>query len=238
MYLGGEVGVAFFLVCPGINAEIKQQLLTCGILRIKVPYTYSPRLEPKVTTQQNYNVQYFSAGFHVSYNPFPLVSSLPGFWTVNGTMLQQLQDEDGYAYLFYIRTDLWPSYIAANPGFDFKLKTPPIIQWGKYKGYLCGQPTYVLILRYKEANPEWIENPVHACCYASPASNKPIAATQLGGFVPEVYNVTPQQDADIGTDYQNFIQLPDIGVVPQNEEWPVSTIPESECKQADSLPKK
>lgn len=221
--------VSTYLVCPGINAEIMQQSLTCGIVRIKVPYTYSPTLQPQVLTQQNYNVQYFSTGFHVASDPFPDLDSLPGFWTVNGTMLQKLQDEDGYAYIFYIRSDLWASYKAANPGFDFKIKTPPIIKWGKYTGYLCGQPTYAIIMRYKEADPEWVGNPVHACCYDRPATNKPIAASQLGGFVPEVYNVTARQETEIGNDYQNFINLADIGAVPQEGDWPPSTIPVSKC---------
>ena len=210
-----------YLACPGVGAEIETQNLTCGILRVKVPFTYSPLLNSD-TVQKQYNVQYFSLGFHVKYQPFPDVASLPGFWTVNGSMLQKLQDKDGYAYLFYIRNDLWPSYMIDNPNFDFKQKTPPIVTWGQYTGYLCGQPTYAIIMRYKEADPKWVGNPINATCYDTPAENEPIPSTSLGGFVPEVYNLTADQEGQVSS-WSDFESLPSIGAVTKNEPWPVSS---------------
>jgi hypothetical protein len=221
---GVEPCLSTYLACPGPGAEFEQQTLTCGIIRVKVPSTYSPLLLPDTDIiQKNYNVQYFSLGFHVRFNPFPIVKSLPGFWTVNGSMLQQLQDTEGYSYVFYIRNDLWDSYKNDNPDFNLNQKTPPVVTWGQYTGYLCGQPTYAIIMRYKEANSDWIGNPVYAECYDTPQTNQPIPSTALGGFTPEVYNVTPEQEIQIKS-WNDFESLTSIGAVTKNQPWPNNTI--------------
>ena len=225
---GQEPCLGTYLACPGEGAEFKQQNLTYGIMRIKVPNTYCPSLSSSssssTTTQPNVDVQYFSAGFHVAYNPYPDVSKLPAFWTVNGTMMREIMDADGYAHVFWIK-DI-STY--NGEGFSIKQRTPPIIQWGKYKGYLMSAPTYAIIFRYKQANPNWIGNPAgtNTCCYPGPKVNQPISSSKLGGFCPEVFNITSDQSVQ---NFDGFMALDHIGAVTKDGPWPTSTINDKRC---------
>ncbi|WP_215778114.1 MULTISPECIES: hypothetical protein [unclassified Paludibacterium] len=170
------------------------------IMRIKVPKTFISADKPDLVFK-SYQARYFS----VSANTTQSNPTMP-YWTVNGRMLDSQKDQDGYAYVFF------------GPNSDSRAKslqysddpnTPPVITWGKYRGYYLGNPDYAVILRYKLADENWQGSPIHAACYASPAVQQPVTAAELGDYLPEMY----------GDSMDNF-NAGHIGAVSQNQDWP------------------
>ncbi|WP_215782403.1 hypothetical protein [Paludibacterium sp. B53371] len=170
------------------------------IMRMKVPTTFIDSDHPD-TVFGNYQARYFSVGAHTN-NPNPTLQ----YWTVNARMMNKYKDKDGYAYVFFApdsTTQLLASYEHTDPS------VPPVVTWGKYKGFLLGSPDYGIILRYKVSAANWQGNPVNATCYRWPWDQQPVNATQLGDYLPEIYGGT-SADFDSGH----------LGAVSNNADWP------------------
>ena len=175
------------------------------VMRIKVPTTFINDDTPD-TTFGDYQVRYFS----ISANVDPkLHSSNPlGYWTVNARMLEQYADKDGYAYVFFAPND-YTNSIATQQGTS--ATQPPVITWGKYQGYLLGDPDFAIIMRYKAPSSTWVGSPANAVCYRLPQQLQALSNDELGSYTPEIY-------ADTFEDFNNG----NIGAVNMNNDWPTA----------------
>lgn len=169
------------------------------ILRMKVPETFIHNDSPD-TTFSDYQCREFTVGSHISG-----YSGL-GFWTVSSRMLNDYIDADGYAYVFFV-PDEFAKQLVDEQGTA--AKTPPVMTWGNYTGYVLGNPSYAVILRYRIPNNTWQGNPINATCYPTPESLEPVTAEELGDFLPELY----------GDTFENF-EAGIIGAVTKDASWP------------------
>ena len=138
------------------KSSINQEVL---VLRIKIPTTFIDNDTPDKIFE-DYQVRYLS----VSANVDPAIhqSNPLGYWTVNARMLKQYADKNGYGYVFFAPND-YVSNIALQQGAS--ATQPPVMTWGKYKGYLLGDPDFAIVMRYKAPNSSWDGNPANAICY-------------------------------------------------------------------------
>ena len=175
------------------------------VMRVKIPTTFIANDTPD-TIFGDYQVRYFS----ISANVDPaLHSSNPlSFWTVNSRMLAQYADKDGYAYVFFAPNDYVSTVVAQQGTITTQ---PPVITWGKYQGYLLGDPDFAIVMRYKAPNSTWSGSPEHAVCYTTPNQLKPLSNYELGTYTPEVY-------ADTMDNFMNG----NIGAVNMNNIWPIA----------------
>lgn len=175
-----------------------------GIIRVRLPFGYDSTNQRRAEFI-DYDVNYYSISFYVSdriRNP-----DLLPFWTVNLRMLRNYADNEGYSYIF------WAPYKDVRARLkDASQKTPPIIQWGHRKGYLCQTPTGKIIFRYKNLRKGWQGSPKNAICYPNYEANKPIQ-DQLHDWCPSIYGQT-------FSDYDEFINAPSIGNVSKEKSWP------------------
>jgi len=158
---------------------------TFALLRIKVPKTFVDSDHPDEKFKV-YPTRYISVGAHYNY----ATESGLDFWTVNGRMLKQYEDKAGYAYVFFA-PNAYVQNIVKEQGIP--PTQPPVITWGKYTGYLLGEPDYAIIIRYRVPNPNWQGSPENAICYATEADLKPVTKKELGSWLPEVYSGTQQE---------------------------------------------
>jgi hypothetical protein len=179
--------------------DIAQQMI---ILRVKVPKTFIEDNHPD-TLFGDYQTRYFSVGSH--RNDIT-EKSLLDFWTVNARMLKDHEDDEGYAYVFFA-PEAYVRKLAAQQAVP--PAQPPVIEWGQYKGYLLGDPSYAIIMRYRDPNPTWQGNPENGKCYATPEELKPATKEELGEYLPEIY----------GDTFAHF-QAGHIGIVNKNASWP------------------
>ncbi|WP_336854437.1 hypothetical protein [Pseudescherichia vulneris] len=80
---------------------------------------------------------------------------------------------------------------------------------GCSKGYLLGDPSGSLIVRYRDPADNWVGNPANAVCYLDKASNQPVTTAELGEYLPELY----------GDTLANFL-AGHIGDVIKDQAWP------------------
>ncbi len=184
------------------KSSTKQEVL---ILRIKLPTTFIDDDTPNKIFG-DYQTRYFSVSANV--DPTQHSSNPLGFWTVNARMLKQYADKDGYVYVFFAPND-YAQRIALEQGTP--ATQPPVMTWGKYKGFLLGNPDYAIIMRYKNPNSAWIGSPANAICYNSPDQLEPLSYNELGAYTPEIYADT----------LYNFMHG-NIGAVNMNNMWPAS----------------
>jgi hypothetical protein len=121
-------------------------------------------------------------------------------------MLKDYEDAEGYAYVFFASDD-YAKQLAAQEGTP--PTQPPVMKWGHYKGYLLGNPSYAIIMRYRDPNPTWQGSPENATCYATPDDLKPVTRAELGKSLPEIY----------GDSLENF-NNGQIGPVNKDAPWP------------------
>ncbi|MBV8801928.1 MAG: hypothetical protein JO131_02990 [Gammaproteobacteria bacterium] len=81
--------------------------------------------------------------------------------------------------------------------------------WGRYKGYLLGDPNFAIIIRYRDPDHAWQGSPENAICYANPAELKPVTVAELGEYLPEIYGDTLEH---FNKGY--------IGIIDKNQPWP------------------
>ncbi len=189
-----------YLVAPKESSS--QEVL---VLRIKLPSTFINDSTPNKIFR-NYQTDYFSISANV--NPILHLVNPLGYWTVNAQMLKKYIDKDGYVYVFFAPND-YTNNVAIEQGTP--ANQPPVITWGKYKGYLLGDPDYMVIIRYKNPDPSWVGSPANAVCYNFPQQLKPLSPNELGEYTPEIYADT----------MDNFTQG-NIGAVNMNNSWPKS----------------
>jgi hypothetical protein len=150
----------------------------------------------------DYQCRYVSVNANIPQDETPVLD----FWTVDSRMLNNYKDKGGYAYVFFAPTD-YTQRQAKSQGTP--PKTPPVMSWGNYKGYLLGHPDYAIIIRYRDPNPTWEGNPENATCYLTPDTNQPIQPGELGEYTPEIF----------GDSLSNF-ESGKIGPVDKNGGWP------------------
>lgn len=173
------------------------------ILRIKVPKTFINSSEPDIIFSE-YETRQISIGSHVAEDNIPQPQL--EYWTVNSRMLEEHKDENGYAYVFFAPND-YVNKLHIEQGSP--RRHPPVMTWGKYTGYVLGQSTYHIIIRYREPMNSWQGSPYNEVCYIDQASSRPINPVRLGKFCPEMYGDTEE----------NFM-LGRIGAVDKNGNWP------------------
>jgi len=171
------------------------------ILRIKVPVVFIQNADPDLIFG-DYQCRYLSVNANIPGTQTPVLD----FWTVDSRMLNNYKDKDGYAYVFFAPTD-YTQRQAKTQGTP--PKTPPVMSWGNYKGYLLGHPDYAIIIRYRDPNLTWEGNPENATCYPTPDTNKPVQSGELGEYTPEIF----------GDSLSNF-ESGKIGPVDKNGGWP------------------
>lgn len=180
------------------NKNDSQEMI---ILRIKIPKTFIENQHPDKVFSQ-YQTRYFSVGSHrQSYDGIIL-----DYWTVNARMLKDYEDADGYAYVFFA-PDTYTKQLATEQGTP--PTKPPVMEWGRYKGYLLGDPSYAIILRYRDPDPNWQGSPENAKCYVNSTDLKPVTADELGEYFPEIYG-----------DTLDHFNAGHIGIVNKNASWP------------------
>ncbi|HDX8711894.1 TPA: hypothetical protein RQO21_004357 [Klebsiella michiganensis] len=173
------------------------------ILRVKVPTTFIHNDSPD-TIFGNYQCQEYTVGSHITNDAADLNNF--DFWTVSSRMLNDYIDENGYAYVFFAPDSYVQQQIDINQTPSTR---PPVLTWGNYKGYLLGDPSYALIIRYKAPADDWVGNPVNAICYPNAAVNQPVTSDELGEYLPELY----------GDTFENF-EDGIIGSVHNDQPWP------------------
>jgi len=120
--------------------------------------------------------------------------------------MEEYKDENGYAYVFFMPTEDVEDLVDLQKPPN---KTPPIVEWGGFKGYVLGPPKFSVILRYRDPNPDWIGSPGKANCFIDDAQNQPIEQGELGEYTPEIY----------GDSLANF-EKGKIGPVDNDKPWP------------------
>lgn len=172
------------------------------ILRIKVADVFMDDNHPDKLFH-SYQARYLSIGAHRKSEKF---SPMLYFWTVNTQMLKKFQDAEGYAYVFFAPNAM-TRQLAAQQHTD--PTQPPIIQWGRYQGYVLGNPNYAIIIGYRVADSTWQGSPENATCYATAAEMQPVTVEELGEYTPEIF----------GGSLQDF-NHGNIGSVDKNAPWP------------------
>ncbi|TAK71540.1 MAG: hypothetical protein EPO11_11175 [Gammaproteobacteria bacterium] len=173
------------------------------ILRIKVPTTFIDSDHPDQVFG-HYQTRYLSVGSHRMSGVAPYLR----YWTVNARMLKDYMDEEGYAYVFFAPNSYANALAIQQQTPDTQ---PPVMTWGKYKGYLLGNPDYAIIIRYRDPDPAWQGSPQQATCYATPDALQPVTKEELGDYLPEIY----------GDTMENFLNG-HIGLVNNMMPWPSS----------------
>lgn len=159
-----------------------------GIIRIPVPGVYDTAACP---IRDEYDVSYFSLS--TSYDPNlsseDLKKRLLPFWTVNGRMLKQIQNDRGVAYVIWAqKEDIEPLIDPANPD------VPPVVEATltvhdhpiKIRAFVLGWSDYCWIFRYRTPNPAWEGSPDNAPCYEEVAENRPINPVVMKGTLPTI----------------------------------------------------
>ncbi len=175
-----------------------------AILRIKVPTTFLGEGEPNKIFG-DYQARYLSVGAHrqmIQDETTPILS----YWTVNARMLNEYKDKEGYAYVFFAPNE-YTHRIALEQ--NTPETQPPVITWGKYKGYLLGEPDYSIIIRYRDPELSWKGSPENAICYENAETLQPIDNQELGKYTPEIFAGT----------LDNFLNG-NIGSVNSEAAWP------------------
>lgn len=180
------------------NKDEGQEVL---ILRINVPQTFIHNATPD-TIFGDYQCRELTVSAHPVYGQ-PL---LLDFWSVSSRMLNDFIDEQGYAYVFFGPNDYVQQQVIDQQSVATR---PPVMTWGNYTGYLLGDPSGSLIIRYRDPADDWIGNPANAVCYLDKASNQPVTKEELGNYLPELY----------GDTLANF-EAGYIGNVVNNKAWP------------------
>lgn len=180
------------------NKDEGQEIL---ILRIKVPQTFIHNATPD-TVFGHYQCRELTVSAHPVYG---LPQTLD-FWSVSSRMLNDFIDDEGYAYVFFGPDDYVQQQVIEQQTVATR---PPVMIWGNYTGYLLGDPSGSLIVRYRDPADNWVGNPANAVCYLDKASNQPVTTAELGEYLPELY----------GDTLANFL-AGHIGDVIKDQAWP------------------
>jgi hypothetical protein len=206
--LYGTAAEGFLKVCT--RRDILYQY---AILKVVVPYGFDVFDAAGAATFGEYDARYFSVSSHICNE----TSELP-FWTVNHRLMARLLGTDaagaaGQAfYLFFAPAEYVRDLAAAQFGPSMA-PTPPVYEWGGFRGYLLGIPDFAFVFRYREPGATWGGNPARSPCYATPLENQPVQG--LGDFTPEIYG------ANFAT-FGDFEAAAAIGAVQANQPWPSS----------------
>lgn len=171
------------------------------ILRIKVPETFIHNATPD-TIFGNYPCRELTVSAHPVFG----LPQILDFWSVSSRMLNDFIDDDGYAYVFFGPDDYVEQQVIEQKTVATR---PPVMTWGNYTGYLLGDPSGSLIVRYRDPADDWVGNPANAVCYLNKASNQPVTSAELGDYLPELY----------GDTLANF-SAGHIGDVVKDQTWP------------------
>lgn len=180
-----------------------------AILRIKVPTTFISDSNPRKVFGK-YQTRYLSVGahyYHASDIRLNHPLHFPQFWSVNSQMLNRYKDKKGYAYVFFAPDDFVEKIAKEQNTPETE---PPVIGWGKYKGFLLGEPSYAIIIRYRDPDPSWKGSPENATCYKNNTELKPVGFKELGIYTPHVFSGTLDE----------FFNSGEIGVVKKTQAWP------------------
>lgn len=180
------------------NKDAGQEIL---ILRIKVPQTFIHNAMPD-TVFGHYQCRELTVSAHPLYG---LPQTLD-FWSVSSRMLNDFIDDEGYAYVFFGPDDYVQQQVIEQQTVATR---PPVMTWGNYTGYLLGDPSGSLIVRYRDPADDWVGNPANAVCYLDKVSNQPVTTAELGEYLPELY----------GDTLANF-SAGHIGDVIKDQAWP------------------
>lgn len=190
-----------------------------AILRIKVPTTFIDSNNPD-TIFGNYQARYFSVSANRKYAESSLYLD---YWSVNARMLKKYADSESYAYVFFAPNEF--THALALKQHTPKTQ-PPVMTWGKYTGYILGEPDFAIILRYRVPNPKWQGSPENAICYATSQDLAPVSKSELGDYTPEIY----------GDTLKHFRQG-NLGIVNNKSSWPVSQQPRATEDKRDGTDK-
>ena len=117
------------------------------IMRMKVPTTFFNSSSPS-TTFGSYMAHYFSISSQRNYSSANVTynkNSAPLYWGVNGRMLSNYSDSEGYAYVFMTPVNFtWA--LAKEQNLPRNSTTPPIYTWGGYTGRTCVELTHCIAL--------------------------------------------------------------------------------------------
>ena len=179
------------------------------IVRVKVPFTFLRDMDTSPDMVfDSYQTRYFSISANQvipEYDTYDNYTA-PLYWSVNARMLLQYMDSDGYAVVFLSPNNFTQS-LAAQQKLDET--EPPVMTWGRYTGYVLGDPSYAIILRYRAPLKSWQGSPENAQCYATPMLAQPLSVGELGDYTPEIF-------AGSLADFQSG----SIGVVEKDAAWP------------------
>lgn len=179
------------------------------IVRVKVPYTFLRDMDASPDMVfDSYQTRYFSISANqvipddMTFDNY----TAPLYWSVNARMLLNYMDSDGYAVVF-----LSPNNFTQSLADEQKLDDtePPVMTWGRYTGYVLGDPSYAIILRYRAPLKSWQGSPENAQCYATPNLTQPLSVGELGEYTPEIF-------AGSLADFQSG----SIGAVKKDAAWP------------------
>lgn len=180
-----------------------------AILRIKVPITFISSDSPD-TIFGDYQCRELSVSANVKS-----IDTISGpvldFWTVSSRMLNDWKDEEGYTIIFFAPNE-YVSSLVKEQGLE-GLKVPPVLTWGRYKGYVLGYPDYSIVIRYRAPSDSWQGNPQNSYCALNydDMIRHPATKAELGDWLPDLY----------GGSFEEFT-AGTIGIVNQNTPWPGS----------------
>ncbi|MCY1700985.1 hypothetical protein OVA10_23535 [Lelliottia sp. SL45] len=172
------------------------------ILRIKLPITFVRNDSPDVVFGE-YECRELSVNCNIS--SLDSVQPLLDYWSVSSRMLNEFKDSNGYAYVFFAPTHYTQQKHSEQAALP---QHPPVITWGNYTGYLLGEPTHSVIIRYRDPDSKWQGNPGNSQCY-SEAFHSPVTAAELAEYLPELFGGTLAE-----------FEGGNIGEVNQNRPWP------------------
>lgn len=180
-----------------------------AILRIKVPSTFVSSDSPDVIFG-DYQCRELSVSANVK-SIDTVTGPVLDFWTVSSRMLNDWKDEEGFAVIFFAPND-YVSSLVKEQGLE-GLKVPPVLTWGRYKGYVLGYPDYSIVIRYRAPSDTWQGNPQNCYCALDYAEMiyYPATTAELGDWLPDLH----------GGSFEAFT-AGTIGLINQNEPWPGS----------------
>ena len=182
------------------------------IVRVKVPFTFLRDFDTSPDMVfDSYQTRYFSISANQlipEYDTFDNYTA-PLYWSVNARMLRKHMDSDGYAVVFLSPNNFTQALAAAQKLDETE---PPVMTWGRYTGYVLGDPSYAIILRYRAPLKSWEGSPENARCYTSPSQVQPLSAGELGEYTPEIF----------AGSLADFLSG-SIGAVKKQDAWPSSS---------------
>lgn len=167
-----------YLVAPIKSTKYPEfEYYDYGTIKIKVPEMYNGNTCDKTSF---FNLLYFSLSTDFEKDSKP--DNVLPYWTVNAYQLEEIKNNDGFAYVFFANYDKVYQYYLENQKEN--TTTPAIIDRCGKKGFLLGNSKYLYIFRYRASTPDWKGSPDNAPCYETLIENKPVTTKELGEWCP------------------------------------------------------